>query len=273
MFSKSTNLRLVIVLSVLLVGAAFWIFETFTLTVTRVNVKSAKVKNSVTVVQITDLHGSSFGKENARLIKLIEQQKPDLIAATGDMFSFDDREGMNVAAELLIALAKNNTVFYVNGEHDNSAEFSAMLMQGGVRVLEYDTEDVTVGETKLRIYGIDNVYYTRTFDLLNAFDDPVADAYNILLAHIPYFDAFMSFGTDLSLCGDTHGGQVRLPLIGAVRCDGVWFPSLRNEPFYDKGLFQKDDKLMFISSGLGNYPLAIRLMNRPEIAVITIEPK
>ena len=72
----------------------------------------------------------------------------------------------------------------------------------------------------MRLYGITNVYYTDTFDLTNAFtlDQSV---YNILLAHITNFEDFADFGMDLSICGDTHGGQVRLPYLGGLINQGL----------------------------------------------------
>lgn len=112
-----------------------------------------------------------------------------------------------------------------------------------------------------------------TYDLTNEFtlDE---EHYTILLAHIPNREKFAAFGTDLALCGDTHGGQVRLPFIGPVYHQGAWFPRLLSDgaPLDDKGLFTEEDFRLFISSGLGNFPIPLRICNRPEIAVVRLEP-
>ena len=221
------------------------------------------------------MHGASFGQNNQHLLDKIAAAQPDLIAVTGDMYSAGDSSGQDTALALLSTLAQDYPVYFVNGEHDNDTDFMENLAANGVHVLNYQAEEMIINGTQLCLYGINNVYYSPTFDLANEFTlDP--DKYNILLAHIANFSAFAGFGMDLSICGDTHGGQVRLPWIGAVNNRGIWFPEITanhyGEVDYIKGLYSKEDKQLFISSGLGNYPLPFRLFNRPEIAVIHLVP-
>lgn len=93
-----------------------------------------------------------------------------------------------------------------------------------------------------------------------------------MLAHISNFEDFADFGMDLSLCGDSHGGQVRLPFIGGLNNRGQWFPELSDtDAKYVKGLYRDGDKSLFISGGLGSYPVPVRFLNRPEVAVIHLE--
>ena len=231
------------------------------------------------IVQITDLHGSSFGKDNKNLIKRIADEEPHLVMVTGDMFT-NDRDNLkkkpkSIALNLMKQLAEKFTVYFVNGEHDfdYSKEYYKTLESYGVHVLGYETENIEINGNPISLYGITNLYYTPTFDLSDEFtlDD---NRYNILLAHIANFDAFAKFGVDLSLCGDTHGGQVRLPFIGPVIYDGTWFPIFKmpKDQIYDKGLFEKDGSKLFVSSGLGNHPAPIRFLNRPEVVSITLKP-
>lgn len=254
-----------------------WYYNTFTLKITETTIESEKISDPVRIVQITDLHGSCFGKDNSRLIEKIEKQNPDFIVATGDMYSFHDEKGEQTAIKLLSELAKNHRVYFVNGEHDynfNNDNYTDALSENGVRVLDYENENITVGETELCLYGISNASYSPTFDLANEFTLEKSK-FNILLAHIENFDAFSSFGIDLSICGDTHGGQVRLPFIGAVQNKGIWFPEISSNSAaaYTKGLYERGEAYLFISSGLGNYPIPVRFMNRPEIAVINLKSK
>ncbi len=248
-----------------------WIFSTFTLTIQRSEFKSEKIKNEITIVHITDLHGSDFGLNNSSLIKRIDKETPDFVVVTGDMYTRDDEDGMKVAEKLLINLAKKHTVYYVNGEHDNNEAFIARLCDGGVKVLSYLYEDIRIGETDIRIYGINNVYYSSTFDLNNEFTLDES-RYNILLAHTCNKEKFASFGMDLCICGDTHGGQVRLPFVGGLYGTTGWFPQMRDKNAFVKGTYKYENTDFFISSGLGNYPLPIRFMNRPEVAVIKLIP-
>ncbi len=240
------------------------------LDVNTVEIRSDKISNQITIVQLTDLHGASFGKENSRLISKIKNANPDLVVVTGDMYTHGDADGMQTATNLLGTLAKNYPVYFVNGEHDNNSGYLQQLEAAGVHVMAYQSETVAIGDTELCIYGINNVYYTNNFDLANAFElDP--NHFNILLAHIQNFKKFSDLGMDLSLCGDTHGGQVRLPFVGAVYTGDAWFPDLSGE--YIKGLYNQGESHLFVSSGLGNYPVPLRLFNQPEVAVIKLLPK
>ncbi len=144
------------------------------------------------------------------------------------------------------------------------------LKDNGVRVLDYEDEIITIKNTNLHIYGIDNVYYSPTFCLENEFSLDEKN-YTILLAHIANLPKFEEFGIDLALSGDTHGGQIRIPFLGAVYTQDAWFPELQGKVM--KGLYTKNNTNLFISSGLGNYPLPIRIFNNPEIAVIKLIPK
>ena len=251
-----------------LILAAIWYAGTFTLKTTEVTIKSSEIKDDITIVQLTDLHGASFGEGNSRLIERVKEAEPSFIIVTGDMYTSGDEEGRQTAVDLLAQLAKDYPVYSVNGEHDNNEEYEKQLTEAGVDVLDYESRDITIGDTTVRLYGITNVYYSSTFDLTNEFTLE-KNVYNILAAHIENFAAFADFGVDLSICGDSHGGQVRLPFVGGLNNKGVWFPELKEgREKYVKGLYEIGDKKLFISSGLGNFPIPIRFLNRPEVAVI-----
>ncbi|MBQ2828330.1 MAG: metallophosphoesterase [Clostridia bacterium] len=249
-----------------------WLFSTFTLTVTEAEIKSTKIKNEITIVQITDLHGSDFGMNNSSIVKRIEKAKPDIVVVTGDMYTRGSEEGKNTALKLMRKISEDYDTYYVNGEHDNEESFFEELRKNDVNVLDYKYRDITIKETPVRIYGITNVYYSPTFDLNNEFtlDD---SRYNILLAHICNKESFAHFGLDLCLCGDTHGGQVRLPFIGGLYGTTGWLPEVVNKDALVKGLYKYENTDFFISSGLGNYPIPLRFFNRPEIAVIKLVPE
>ena len=254
----------------LLFLAIFWYWSAFTLTAARVELTSEKLKKPVTIVQLSDLHSASFGRGNRLLLDAVRRESPDLVVLTGDLYTYGDEAGQARALALAEALAEERPVYYVNGEHDNSAAFHEALSRAGVQILDYETAELP--EYNLCLYGISNVYFSPTYDLHNAFTlDP--SKYNLLLAHQVNANAYASFGLDLALCGDTHGGLIRLPRIGAVYYEGRWFPEQGPEPEYLKGLYSLGGFELFISSGLGNYPLPLRLFNRPEIAVVRLSPE
>lgn len=252
---------------ILLLLAAIWAFNTFALRTDEVTVQSERIENPITIVQLTDLHGSCFGPDNRWLLRTVQRQEPDLIVVTGDMYTASQDSG--TAYRLIAALTGIAPVYYVNGEHDNSGGFKAELSNAGVHVMDYTEDLLTVEDTTLHLYGINNVYYSDTFHLDKEFtEDP--EHFSLLLAHIANFEKFRAFGIDLALCGDTHGGQIRLPGLGALYDGSTWLPERSGIPM--KGLYEQDGSYLYISGGLGNYPVPVRFCNRPEVSVIRLEP-
>ena len=270
MMKKKRKKFWIILLVILVIASGIWFFSTFVPETTYTEIVDEKINNEITIVQISDLHGMSFGTGNSVLLDKIKAENPDIVVVTGDMYTNGDSNGRKIAVSLMKSLAENYVVYFVNGEHDNNDDYFEELSSAGVRVLDYKEDEITIGETTLHFYGITNVYFTGTFDLSNAFvrDD---HTFTILLSHMQNFEKFASFGIDLSLCGDTHGGMVRLPYIGTLYDGEEWFPDLNEKR--TRGLYSFGDSLMYVNAGLGNYPFPIRFCNRPEISVIKLFPE
>lgn len=190
----------------------------------------------------------------------------------GDMYSRQsDKAKINIALDLMSDIASDYPAYFVSGDHDMAAGYLSELSGFGVHVMNYNAETLEIKGNRFQIMGIDNVYYTPTFDLNNAFylDE---SCFSILLAHIPNYEKFAAFGADLTLCADTHGGMLRIPVIGPVydSLSGKYLPTLRNGEVYDKGWFEYNGGSMFITSGIGDSPYPVRLCNRPEVVSIDI---
>ena len=261
----------------LLILLLFWITQNYFLVTTDETIQSDEISASMTIAVISDLHASPLNISDRRILSRIDKSEPDLICVLGDMYTeTESGSSQEHALEFMQSLAQQDApVYYVPGEHDRSITFHEQLSECGIHVLCYEQEDISINGNPVTIYGIDNAYFSPTFDLTNAFDPPDEDRYSILLAHIPQYEAYADFGTDLTLCGDTHGGIIRLPLLGPLNYEGSWLPAVTGstDPIMDKGLFPYSNGTMFITSGLGNYPsIPVRLFNNPEVAVLTITP-
>ena len=249
----------------------FWLFENFKIVVSVTTISSPKIRNTATIVQISDLHGYSFGLDNNYLLRAIEKQQPDIVAVTGDLFNRGDNRGKAKALNLIKVLSEEYPVYYVRGEHEGSSSVDD-IGDAGATALEYERADVKVGETHISIYGCPTTgYYSSADNVLEAIKVEDNNNYNILLAHIFYEEVFDKWKGDLILSGDTHGGSIRLPFLGPLKYNGITLPKLSyNGPVYDKGLFNLGDKYLYVSPGLGNFPLPLRLFNHPELTVIKL---
>lgn len=268
--------RVIAVLTVLLL---IWWFNNYTIRINKITLHSKKIKNPVRITIISDQHAHKLSISNKRILEKINSTEPDAVMVLGDMYTRDSSvELQDIAVDLIKSIADEKyPVYFVPGEHDTDRDYLKKLNKAGAHVLDYKSEKLELKGNDIRIFGIDNVYYSETFDLHNEFA-PDPDEYNILLAHIPNYGKFENFGADLTLCADTHGCMVQLPFgLGPVFYPdgGEWFPEIRDKDMkvYDKGLFSYKGGDMFITSGLGDSPLPIRFNNRPEVAVIDILPE
>lgn len=259
----------------ILATVSFWYFNNLTLKNTNVIIYSDKIKSNIKIVALSDLHYDRISVSAEKITKKIIKQNPDLIFVLGDMYSKDSTDDdIKKTSDFIISLADICTVYFVPGEHDNDENYLKTLKNNDINVMDYKCQKIWVDGNQLEIYGIDNAYFSDTFNLENEFQPPDKNVYSILLAHIPMYSYYQNFGTDLTVCGDTHGGIVQIPLLGCAYYEDEWLPELytSSEDIYDKGLFEYIGGYMFITSGLGNYPLPVRFNNRPEIASITLSP-
>lgn len=225
---------------------------------------------------LSDLHGASFGKDNRRLLRAVAAQKPDAIAAAGDLvdrFRGVDWAELKTLADGLSAIAP---VYYVTGNHEwatgDAAKIKALLTAAGWTVLSNESAAVRRGGGELVLAGIDdpNGYAdqktpeTVAAEVHARYGDP----FWILLAHRNdrFETRYSLLGADLTVSGHGHGGMIRLPgtdgLIGTRR---DWFPS------YTAGFYRANGHTVFVSRGLGNSGPSFRLFNRPQVAVLTLK--
>ncbi len=232
---------------------------------TRYRVEAGGLKSGVKIVQLSDLHGKSFSKNNARLIKKVMEEKPDFIAFTGDIVHRYRERDRRAALGLVSALSRIAPVLFVSGNHEMRNKgyrfFRRDIAEAGAVVLDDCTADIC----GLTVAGVNCASIKRgEFFKLN--EDGKAD---ILLAHFPqYFEKYVQAGYKLVLSGHAHGGQWRIPFTGI----GLYAPGQGAFPKYTSGIHESGKTKMIISRGLGNSEFPLRLFNRPEVVVIDLLP-
>jgi predicted MPP superfamily phosphohydrolase len=222
------------------------------------------------LVQVSDIHVDRWMTRDrlAGVVGLVNEQRADLVALTGDYVTHGYRRRAADLASGLGALRGRDGVVAVLGNHDHwlDARFARdVLRDSGVIELSNSAHAVRRGEDILHVAGVDD-YWTGHARLEAVLGQLPPDGAAILLAHEPDF-ADLSARTgrfDLQISGHSHGGQVRLPLVGA--------PVL--PPFgqkYPLGLYRVGDMLQYTNRGVGMLAPHIRLNCRPEITVFTLE--
>ena len=220
------------------------------------------------VAQLSDIHyGSFLGPEGIeRLVALATGLRPDLILLTGDYVNRWPDETRQVIP-LLAKLTAPLGVYAVLGNHDHyagAAETVRLLSRHGIKPLDHDTEAVQLGGDRLWLLGAGDYIKDRRYDLNERLAALPPEEPRLVLAHNPdTADLPRSHRVDLMLSGHTHGGQIRLPRMGA--------PVLPvYNRLYDQGLFRLADMQLFVSRGLGMVGLPIRLNCPPHLPVLRL---
>lgn len=267
----------------LIAAAVIWtIWGNTALTLTRISAESDKIPqefDGFKIAHISDLHDAELGEDNAALIALIADEKPDIIAITGDLID-SNRTDIDRALRFASRAAELAPVYYVTGNHEGALMDYWKLKEGletlGVTVLTDSAVTITREGAAIRIIGIDDPNFATRDEIAEGFPAMIKgkvqrlcaeDEFNLLLAHRPeYIESYIAGGAELILSGHTHGGQLRLPFIG-----GLIAPGQGLFPKYDAGLYKFDGAKMIISRGLGNSVIPLRFNNRPEVVSVTLK--
>ncbi len=259
--------RRAVVLALFLV--LFWAWNNYTLRVNRQTVVSEKITAPFCAAVVSDLHESVLA---SIAVARVARCEPDLIFVPGDLYTDDGHGQVDKAVAFCAQLVKIAPTYFVCGDHDHEQNYYDALQQVGVHVLDGECETVTVNGNKVGLYGVCKVWFPPEYSLSKSFSPPEGSRFNVLLSHLPAMEAFADFPLDLVVSGDSHGGVARLPFLGALIYDDVFLPKLFYKgEIYDKGLFSVNGCQLFVTAGIGSYPLPLRLFNRPEIALLTFE--
>lgn len=225
------------------------------------------------VAHLSDIHMDRWMTPDrlAGVVQLVNAQQADLVALTGDYVTHGTRRpgAFRNLATGLGALRARDGVLAVLGNHDHWLDAGFVrraLRDAGVIELSNRAHDIRRGGAVLHIGGVDD-YWTGHARLQDVLDDVPADGVAILLAHEPDFaDESAPTGRFvLQISGHSHGGQVRLPLLGPP----VLPPYGRKYPM---GLYRVGGMLLYTNRGVGMLRPRVRLNCRPEITVYTLEP-
>jgi predicted MPP superfamily phosphohydrolase len=222
------------------------------------------------VAHISDLHMGGWLRPDRLepVVMLVNQLRPDVIAITGD---FVDHNPKHVAPGLtaaLRALQAPDGVLAVLGNHDyrdDHREVRAILDSAGIINLCNDVQTITRGDSTLHFAGVDSVTMGR--DNLDAVLDKLPDdSPALLLAHEPdYADISGATGRfAMQLSGHSHGGQVKLPLLG--------MPMLpQHGKRYPSGRYAVNGMTVYTNRGLGMTQPHVRFGARPELTIFILE--
>lgn len=231
------------------------------------------------IAHISDLHNAQIGDENEKLLTMLREADPDLIAITGDIIDSRNTD-IEIALRFAKAAMEIAPCYYVPGNHEARVseyeELRAGMEAAGVTILEDANTEISLEGETITLIGVSDPSFQTDYlfgDAQTVMESKLAelhtesDEYTVLLSHRPeLFDSYVGSGVDLVLSGHAHGGQFRLPFVG-----GLVAPNQGLFPAYDAGLYTEECTTMIVSRGIGNSILPFRINNRPEVILIELK--
>lgn len=225
------------------------------------------------IVHFSDLHYTRIiTKERVNdIVKEINLINPDIVFFTGDLVDTDKILTEDDKKFLIESLSNINSTYgkyAIYGNHDianNSEDIVDIYNKGNFKLLDNSYDIIySKNNDKLFIGGLNSVSHEledidKVMSYYNSNDS--ANTYNIILLHEPdYADNIVNSydNIDLILAGHSHGGQIRLPIIGAL-----YTP--KNGHKYVKGYYDLNGTSLYVTSGIGVSRYNFRLFNKPEI--------
>jgi hypothetical protein len=219
------------------------------------------------LMQMSDFHIDGVAGLAEALAAFLPQIPCDACVLTGD-YRFDDRGSCQEVyprmQKVISAVRSRHGIFGILGNHD-PAEMALRLQSMGVHMLVNDAAEIRQGDQAIWLLGVDDNFDYGCHDLERALSGVPRDAFRILLAHAPeLFESANELGIHLNLSGHTHAGQLRLPLIGALK------QNARCPSDYAWGKWQHGNLQGYTSAGVGCSTLPIRYNCPPEVVILEL---
>lgn len=230
---------------------------------------------SLKILHLSDLHASRVVSLNfiGEAVRMGLALQPDLICLTGD-FITRGFNGFDGYAQVLKPLAACAPTFACLGNHDggiwaarrrgysDTNRVREVLAGAGVKLLHNAASAIRVRNRDLTVVGLGDVWAGELQPMI-AFRSVQPAGATVVLSHNPDTKEHLRpYRWDLLLCGHTHGGQVRLPFIGAP------VSSVRDRRFLE-GLHDWEGRWVHVTRGVGNL-YGVRFNCPPEVSLITL---
>ena len=283
-FRRSAGKRLQIVFAAIVLLLAGMVFWGFLIEPGRLVVREQTIQidnwpqqlDGLRIAVLSDIHADNWFVDDKKMRTIVErtnQLQPELIVILGDYMSSNGRVTRRVEPERFGAILKDLRaplgVYSVLGNHDwwySGIQVRRGLEKNGIQVLENEVIHFDLRGTQLWLVGLADLWTRR-----QAIADTVAmvpeGAPVIALTHNPDIFPDLPQRVPLLLAGHTHGGQVRLPLIGSV---------VESSDFgdrYVRGHVFENNHHLFVTTGIGTSIVPVRFGVPPEIVLLTIKAR
>ncbi len=256
-----------LVVGLLLLAVDAFLIEPHALEVSRVTIVSRKVAAPLRIAVISDIQSDAPGPYEAGALARVKAEQPDLILLAGDYVQADTADDYAQTIEQMRDLFRQAGLsaplgaYAIQGNTDQPGRWQVIFDGLPVTALETTTR-LDLGPLVLTALSLDDSFRS---DLAV----PGEAKFHIVMGHSPNY-SLGSVNADLLVAGHTHGGQVRLPLLGPL----ITLSSIPRA-WADEVHTIAPGKTLLVSRGIGlerhNAP-RLRFNCRPEVVIITVKP-
>lgn len=226
------------------------------------------------ILFFSDFHTGSHADDVGRLEGIVAEAAhldADLVLFGGDYVNMQPFGGGRVPpwviAAILSRLEGRHGRFAVLGNHDvyyGADEVSEAFRGHGIAVLDDAAESVRFEDSSITILGLpDGGHIDRPEPPILLAGLPPQEPV-IILAHDPVWFAHVRSSSHLMLAGHTHGGQIRLPIVGAL-------VNASKAPLrWTYGLIVEGGRHLYVTSGLGTSGVPVRVGIPPEFVLLAV---
>ena len=273
----------------LVVFVLWMVIEPHLYRVTCFQARCLKLKQPLQILHLSDIHFSGPDRGLSQFFDRLSKLKPDLIVLTGDII--DCREGVDVAAQQLSKLNSRHGIFAVMGNHDyynyrlydcvfnnfqgqrhplkrnGTLQLREVYKKLKIKELRNESMHLEIDGQRFGVHGVDDPV-TGHADLTCIRPEKGASVVNILLSHtLDVLFGLSDHEIDICFSGHTHGGQLCLPVWGAIVTHS------RVGRRYAAGVHRFMNILCCVSRGMGcSRFMRVRFFSPPEAVLMTLNP-
>lgn len=298
--SIATNLILILILLIPMIATIIYnIYDNNRVVVVKQEVPIEGLPDSFdgfTILQITDLHGKRFGVKQKNLLNVVNNLNYDMIAITGDILDRLDKD-TEPFIEVIDGIKNKSNMFYITGNNDPEiydlktgirTEIGKKFEEKGCILLDKPYSIKRNKDTLWVLEFYQSFNKDEKEEMKAMLKGIKAEDLKIGLTHYPRqqhmyenFSDSILLDYNLILAGHYHGGQYRIPFLGAFFIPNVYGDRLFPKQNEVSGLNQWNNYNQYVSRGLGASSKAshwfklvkFRLFNTPEVNLITLVKK
>jgi predicted MPP superfamily phosphohydrolase len=251
--------------------AIYMLFEARALKVRRLTLPFPTLPEAFdgfTLLHVSDLHLLRFGTIPRQLMRVLPALPADLVVLTGDYKRHTYSSDVPIPGwmgRLASACRTREGILAVLGNKDH-ADMKRTFAPRGIDVLINESRTIERGGERLHVLGVDAANPVQEPEhAARVLDRFPRAGFRVLLAHTPdYIRGAAARGIELVLAGDTHGGQVLVPVLGALKVKS------KLGRRYCRGVIREGGATLHISSGCGTANVPFRLFCPPEVTLLTL---